>query len=576
MELLKQPFSVPPAPETIALRAQATETVGIMGVAMGKEAFAPYFPTFMHHIVVENFALGSAALREQSFGFKQRVRALRTIEEDKAVLTNRHLLAKAAMPIALEDDMKQLEAAQKSRESGGGGGAVAAGDDGSDDDDDDDDDDEAEEIHMRVRTADVEEKCSAINAIGVFAETLLTQFGPERVARCMEPLSVLDGHYYPNIRSNMMIASARLVKAAHGRPEVEKSLQQDTLTEAARNLLDDLIHQILLKTMNDDTDKEVVAAACEAMQILLDFFGPQCFRFGPDAIVKECISFLRQKSGCQMAVDFDPDDSDQDDVDGEDVLFREADQLIAANPQASWRDVVKPEMVLQGVKLSEDHDDVIMDYASDMLDSLAKAYGPAFAEYAPYLMPLLVKYCDPTERDASDITMGIGSYAVLLQALGPAWAAQYFDTAIGLSFAILEKSEESTARGNSCYLLRILIEACPDRFTANVSTIQQTLQALWSVAAGGESLSGDGSSGTATATEVETPGAVDNAISATCSLVRCCSLLSGGAQPSPLLAMWPTILPAAPRGADAAGERRKRKCHRHFDVFAHSSSRCHD
>lgn len=509
LDLLRQSLELN-TPETMALRAQATETVGVVGAAMGKEAFMPFTHFFMGK-VVENLQLGSAALREHSFGFLANLcevlgtdflpyvadsiaAAMRTIEEDRASYTNQHLLAKAEMSLALGDELDDA-----------GKAAAKDGREASDTDSEEDDGDTAEEIHMRVRTADVEEKSSALYCLGTFAEVLRGALSPAHVEQCWESLMTMEGHFHPNIRSNAMVAAAKVLTASHGSPVVEKSLTADTLQEPTRGMLDDFIHQVLLTTIHRDTEKAVVAAACEAMTILLKFFGSQCFQPLPDALVQEVIGVLRHKKACQLATDFDAEDSDQEDVDGEDALFREAAATADPSlPHGSWRDVVTPQMVLQDVQLPEDHDDEVLEAAAEMLEELAASYGAAFAVYLPYLLPLLALYADPQSRPSEDIVTATGSMALVLQAVGGPAVGLYFDSCIAVSFAVIKEVDDSTARANSCFLLRVLVENCPDRFTA-AQTTEQTLHALWAVVSSSD----------------EIPEAVDNAISATCSLVRC-------------------------------------------------------
>ncbi|KAG5510938.1 hypothetical protein JKF63_06439 [Porcisia hertigi] len=596
LETLRQPFQFN-TPETTALRAQATETVGVVGSAMGRAAFAPYLPFFMQEVVA-NLHTRNAAVREQSFGFLANMCelfqedfalylcdsircALETIAEDRAVYKNKHLLASESV--------------------GGALSAFAAWKDDDDDDDDDDEDDEdggdnAEEIHLRVRTADVEEKSSAVYCIGVFADVMMSQLGEAQTAACWEALAGLDSHYYPNIRSNALIALAKLAKASAGLPAEEMQtrsraaivagrtglagssggLVQDVLPLPVRDRIDELL-SLLLRTIEEESaEREVVGAACEAVTILMNYFGTQCAIDGPDAVLRDVVQLLRGTMPCQRDDDDDDDDSDADGAEnmsfeeyqqkkgdaagadkayylqGKDPFFRLADEAaeaqasaivaamaqheqngITAAPPATqrpptaeippWYTFVGPEMVTQQVHLPEDHDEVVLDAAAEMLDSIVKVYGALLEPYMPYLVPLLIMHADVETRPPEGLVTGVGTLAAVLQAYAAVdpssgdtaspeserLLAPFVEAAVQLSFRVMAGSDESAARANSAYLLRVLVEGCPSFFTQQSNVTLESFQVLWSVV-GNE--------------EDEMPEAVDNAVSATCSFIRCLPL----------------------------------------------------
>lgn len=617
LEVLRQPFTLN-TPETMALRAQATETVGVVGAAMGREAFAPYFPFFMQEVVA-NLQTRNAAVREQSFGFLANMCdlfredfmgylsdslrcALETIEEDRAVYKNRHLLAKEGGGGA---DGLAAFAAWKDDEKDGEG----------DDEEDEDGGDDAEEIHLRIRTADVEEKSSAVYCVGVFAEVLMGSFGEEHIAACWEALSGLDSHYYPNIRSNALLALAKLAKASAGITVEEMQARsraappgQDVLPLPVRDRLDELLAMLLRTMEEEEAEKEIVGAACEAVTLLLNYFGTQCCIDGPDAVLRDVVQLLRGTMACQRDGDDVGNSDDDDDEDGDathnmsyeqyqehcqrnpaaadkaysaqgkDPFFRRADEateaqasaimsammqhqqngVAAAPPQLPkpadlppWYTLVQPELVTQGVNLSDDHDVVIVDAAADMLESVAKAYGPLLQPYMPFLVPLLALHADVETRPAESLVTGVGTLAAVLQAyaavsaVAPGQAnwgntaaaatseqllAPLMDTAVQLSFAVMAGSDESTAKANSAYLLRVLVEGCPAYFVQHAALVPQCFQGLWSIV-GNE--------------EEEIPEAVDNAVSATCSFVRCLPL-----QHLPLEHVIPSLMAHLPMKMD--------------------------
>ncbi|KAK7201743.1 HEAT-like repeat [Novymonas esmeraldas] len=626
LELLQQPFRLT-TPETMALRAQATETIGVVGAAMGRVAFAAYLPYLMQEVVA-NLQTRNAAVREQSFGFLANMCelfredylpylsdsiqcALEAIAEDRTVYTNKHLLADGGGGEA-------LAAFAAWKEDGDGGAA-----DKSDDDDDEDGGDEAEEVHMRVRTADVEEKSSAVYSVGVLADVMMDQLGEAQVAACWEALTGLDAHYYANIRANALIALTKLAKASAGisAAAMQESSRaaiittssavaagaaptthsnsggggdggafgvRDVLPPPVRDRVDELLAMLLRTIEEEDVEKDVVSAACESVTILMTYFGNQCAIDGPDAVLRDVVQLLRGTMPCQRDDEDDEDEDEDDDDDaaaagmsyeeyqqqqqqqgtasmagaaagsryrsGRDVFFSRADEVAEAHASAivaamaaheragvvagapppsgplpsaadvpPWYTLVAPDAVTRGVRLPEDHDDVVLDAAAEMLESVAKAYGALLQPYMPYLVPLLALHADVDARPPEGVVTGLGTLAAVLQAYGgvdgtghaAATAASeqllapYAETALHLSFSVIAGSDESTAKANSAYLLRVLVEGCPSFFTQQPAVVPQCFQALWSIV-GNEA--------------EEIPEAVDNAVSATCSIVRCLPL----------------------------------------------------
>nr|CCC96115.1 unnamed protein product [Trypanosoma congolense IL3000] len=319
LELLKPPLAMT-SPETILLRAKVIETAGVVAATMEKERFMPHLPFFMER-VAENLRTHQAQLREESFGFLSNLCellqaefapyldesmrcALQTIEDDRAHYKNKHILAGGAMPHFQMDD----ECNSEQNNNNLVGGAVE-GD--SDDNSHDSDESDAKEVHALVRTADLEEKSSAVYFIGVCAEVLLSDMGSHRIDVCWSALVDLDMHFHSNIRCSTLLSLAKLTQAAHGSGPVVKDVECDTLSSRARGLLDALVNETLIPCMQRETDKEVVAAACDAFELLLKFFGPQVFLTNVRDFIEVITCLLQQRMPCQQE-DEDGDDSDLD------------------------------------------------------------------------------------------------------------------------------------------------------------------------------------------------------------------------------------------------------------------------
>lgn len=624
LELLLQAVGMT-APNTLPLRACALETVGLVGTSMGKTAFLPYLPHFMVH-VVENFKLEDPLVRQYSFGFLSNVCellqedfapyvddticcALHTIEEDRAIYTNQHLLTKDAPKVeAFSDVLVPLPEVSTTPGGQGGGGDTRFGIEDEDASDDEEAEDSSEEeIHMRVRTADVEEKSAAVYAIGVVADVMREGLGEERAMACWQALSVLDEHFYPDIRSNALISLAKLTKALYGCTHlagmpttengvpvtgssssprvVDQESAEDRLSPLLRELVDDFVYANLLACVEQETEKDVVVAALEALIVLLDFFGPQCLQLGPDYVVQLCIQIMRVQLPCQRDQMEDETNEGDDSEDEAGHLPPSGDPhggFFSVPPIAgedgdgapSWTTVLDPARLLEHLQLPVDHDDEVLEEAMNVLEAVFKAYKERAVPYARYVVPLLLRYADPTERPGEDVVMAVGTFACLLQFMGPAACSQYFDTAMEVVTTVKQHSEESSAISNAAYTLKVLIEHCPERFVdSQTGLLSHTLQFLWEIVSAGANPSstsnhsagstppvdplhpsstlhsegvGIGVEGEASGGKrEEIPEAVDNAISAAFSLVRCLppSVL-------PLEMILPVLFSHIPMGVD--------------------------
>nr|CCC96114.1 unnamed protein product [Trypanosoma congolense IL3000] len=123
--------------------------------------------------------------------------------------------------------------------------------------------------------------------------------------------------------------------------------------------------------------------------------------------------------------------------------------------------------------------------------------------------------------------MATGCIASVLESLG-AEAAPFVGHALTLALSLISSTDESAARANCAYMMRVLVESCPAHFNTT-DAAAPLLEALWTVAGSSE----------------EIPAAVDNAVSATCSMVRCLS-----PEAVPLATVLPAILQSLPMRVD--------------------------
>ena len=493
------------------LRAKATEAVGTIALSMPKEQFDPYF-TFFFAQVMEHFTSKRAELRESSFGFFSHMSevygehflpyveptaraALNSLKEDNSHYENKHLLAGAEMA-----GVSSLLDGSAAADNSNSRPQAAEGDDS---DDGDDDSDAAEEIHCRVRTADMEEKSAAAYYLGVIAANLKTLFPPTLAEECWSILVDTLSHFHANLRSNAIESLTKFVIGAIpsdilallSRQTGGNTSNLDFLNPQVRGMVNTLIYDVLGPAMVGDTDKAVVSTGCDCFSMLIKTMGTQSFENDFSDIIDVIRRLLRQEATCQTH-DEDGDSEDDNDDDGGDGRR----------------------------ELPEDHDGLLMDAVCDTIDTLAMAFGPSFDPHFQTLAPDLLAYMEEG-RPAEDFIMAGGVLGNCLVALGP-MTGQYFTPSLSLALRVLEETDESAAKANCCFIIRALVENCPQLVTAD--SLRKMLEALWQVAG----------------SDSEIPQATDNAISAACTIVQKLTALV------PLESIVPPLLAKLPMQVD--------------------------
>ncbi|EPY18081.1 hypothetical protein STCU_10201 [Strigomonas culicis] len=341
----------------LSLRAVATSTVGYIAMAAEKTHFEPFYLFYMEQAFLNftmihtadptqrqprgaAYANEGALLKECSFSFlanmcallkhlfsddfiQQTLRlAVQSLEVDVDVLqpqrdANHH-------PHTTSSNTNAHYATFNYEENATATGAHrlhARETDGLEDDSDDADDDEAEDAEgllpadhaqrhagggapppgsnvLRIRTADVEEKCAALFAIGTIVDELKhLPAGGAAVSFLQQPetlptlwrtvVALLDKDFclYSNLKCRALWALAQLVKALHGEPEVASAphsqpgaASRQPLAEDTRNKLDFYVHDILFPTICfEEAEAEVVDTAWQCVQLLLRYFSVQAF-----------------------------------------------------------------------------------------------------------------------------------------------------------------------------------------------------------------------------------------------------------------------------------------------------------
>lgn len=541
------------------LRGRALEALGHVALAVGPDRFQHWDVALQS--ASANLNLDSTELAEYSYGFFANIaKVMRTKFAPLLPQLIPHLLEviarKDGASFSFEDDgtgadiddggpgMKFLDeedddGAAIEREEGGDGDEweddVARGDD-----EDDDDDDLAGQAVLQVRTAMLNVKKAAIVALGNSAEYTDGLFAPylEESFKVMKELSY---YFHHEIRERCAIALQQLAHAAcvarvgpNLLAEAYKTGQAGVLAYKKRKepravqwtkgqgvrLPDDWLANyvnecvlLLMKFLDADESKEVVAIACESIVELTQDVGPSSLLpNGHHLEIADLVVRLTQgKATCQTLLGADDDDD-----------------LAAA---------------LGGVDGDDDHDHVLMDNVADLCGTLAKVAGGAIGpQKATDLFQAFSKFVAPS-KSSSDRAMAIGCYAELCAELPPELAAQkHFATLHPLLVAACADAHANVTR-NAAFGLGTLFANAPRESSPHVAAGLQSLFPLIERAANSPQERRDADR-----------AAADNAVASMCRIL----MIDFDA--TPVAQVVDLILPLLPLAEDASENKTVYEC----------------
>jgi importin-4 len=242
--------------EDLPLRARATECGGVLVAALGREACAADLAGF-----VERALLGlrdpdlaeCPELREYTYSAFANLAGV--LGEDLGPALP------ALVPLLLQSCASEDGVLPVAGGAAAGDGALAGV--GRDSDDEEEDDDPRT---VMVRTAVMDEKASAVHAVGALAEGAGAAFAPylDEALGCVQGLL---GYFHEDVRQSVVGALGKLLLASlrlHTGPmrAAAGGVAEQLLHPHTSLLLDSAMGE-LLRVMREDEDKETVAVACE-------------------------------------------------------------------------------------------------------------------------------------------------------------------------------------------------------------------------------------------------------------------------------------------------------------------------
>ncbi|GAA0166650.1 transporter [Lithospermum erythrorhizon] len=386
LELMKV-FMILNNDEDLCSRARATELVGIVAMAVGRERMEPVLPPYIE-AAIAGFGLDYSELREYTHGFFSNVAE---ILDEGFFQYLPHVVPLAFSSCNLDDGSAIHVDDSDSDENVNGFGGVSS---------DDEAHDEPRVRNISVRTGVLDEKAAATQALGLFALHTKGFYAPY----LEESLKILVRHssyFHEDVRLQAVISLKHILTAA------QAVFQGHHEGMAKIKEIFDTVMNIFLKTMTEDDDKEAVAQACMNIADIMKDFGYGAVEPYMPKLVEATLVLLREESACQQ-VESDGE-IDEDDT---------------------------------------EHDEVLMDAVSDLLPAFAKAMGPNFAPVLSNLFQPLMKFAKAS-RPPQDRTMVVACLAEVAQHMG-APIAGYTDAVLPLVLKEL-LSSDATNRRNAAF-----------------------------------------------------------------------------------------------------------------------------
>ncbi|KAJ0393064.1 hypothetical protein P43SY_005878 [Pythium insidiosum] len=424
---LIQPFSNINDPQFFFLRGAAMECLGYLAVALGKEAFRPYYAPSME-FVLSSFVFDDSELKEQSFVFFINISS---VYKEEFAQYLEHAATLILQTLNNDDDVKLLFDDD-----------LPEGLQGDDEDDEDDEEDDGLYRQISIRTDALNAKVRAIAAIEEMA-IHCGQVFEQYIPKFLEALAPLTGYIHEDVRAAVAEALAGLVicsfEAAHPGSDdkqvwVKGDFNTNILPQRTQVIVDAVVRGIA-EDLLLDSEEVVVEKACNALKMMSARVGPVATMNYIQPIAEVVHKVLKHEHECQIGVEQDEEDG----AEGGSVL----------------------------------------EAAAELVGVLGKCYGEHFLQTFDALFPALLAFTAGVRADRDSAAV-IGCFAEVLRETG-AGALNYVERVLPAVIQGLT-SENYVLRANSAFCLGILAEISGAKLA---DAYQQMLQALYPLFAEG-------------------------------------------------------------------------------------------
>lgn len=465
----------------MTLRAAATECVGHVAVAVGKELFAPYLPVFMplaeagtalDHPELLRDTLMFFANMAQTLGeefaphVSELMMLMSTIIESSdgvhVIIPGRDdgALAERVLSLTTKDADEDEDAEATGTTRASSPAAAVAGDaDGSDDDKYEDvDDDEKDDVGAgtrvitRVITSAMETKASAFLCMGKLASFVSAAFLPH-IPRALALMERGVKYFDPKIRADAISSIVHTVVCImKAFPVIPPAADDFASLQAPAADVYNIFITLMVQVLREDSSKEAVARACLNITEACRLMGSAAVRNHHEAIMAALSLLLREKAVCQQTQE-----------DREDEAQRGGEEDGAED---------------------EEHDCIVIDEAVDAVAAVARALGPKYFQfYATSVMKHVSRFLKPS-RSSMDRCMAIGFYADIADAMGEAFA-EFVRPTIETALACARETGSDDVRRNGIHACGMYVLKCPAATRPFVPHILTAIQGILATPRGG-------------------------------------------------------------------------------------------
>jgi len=403
--------------ELLPCRCRATECMGLLLEHLGatQQVAIELIPQVMA-LGIQGFHLNNTELREYTHGlFAAIAKAL------KAGFTG---YLQHVVPLAIESLEQDDGAGSEDDDAEDGAGPSANGPgQGAENSDEEGSSEGGHDRQFSVRTGVLDEKCAALNALGLYAEHLPVQFAPYLV-QVLQLAAAGANYFHEEIRAQACTAFAKLVIATHHVfPPVPPLPQSQEVTQALSEVGPALLGAL------EDCDKGVVSAALGALKDLLSALGAQPMLPWLEKASQGITDVLQHKAVCFEYEDDKDDGEDTEDEGGDAVedLVAAAGDLAAALIGATGADAYAPVLASQHLpalmtRLRPQQPDGIRGVAMGVLAEISERMQAHMVPHLPKVVPSVLKELraeDAVNRQNAAFAAGVLVEGCGLEAMGP-------------------------------------------------------------------------------------------------------------------------------------------------------------
>ncbi|KAJ3343389.1 hypothetical protein HDU93_008754 [Gonapodya sp. JEL0774] len=404
----------------ISCRGVATDTMGAIADAVGKDAFAPYLKPCMES-AMEGLKMDNHRLRECSYCFF--ATAAKLYEDEFSPF----------LAVVVSELLKSCKQTDAEADFTDENGEIDLGDD-----------DDAEN-GIVVNSHVAEEKEIAADALGELFVATQSHYMPF-VEESINALIGLLEHYFSGVRrsaaSSLFKFVATFYKMSNPQQWVAGFPVQVPVHDNVKNIAK-LVMEGIIKMLKEEEDRMCVIQVGQDFAECLKSVGPVLIDGYQEDILTQVVQILDGSHICQL------------DIDGEE----------------NSGDNTSPEEDEQA-----EYDALTISSASDMLGSIARATGPSFAAALPSILPHVAKYYKAT-RSSSDRSMAVGCLGEITDGL-KGGVTQFAPAILELLVKAIEDEEEDV-RSNAIWATGLVLYNTEGDLTQLYALILQKMQRLF-------------------------------------------------------------------------------------------------